>query len=126
MVRSHCETKRNSLELFARGVAYYISFIVPGIDDGDEAISSYVLEEDEDVEDMQYRELDTERLAFEASETDTMGITMAAADRLKANSVADKNDKDATGNSYLDYELTINSLLPKLLEISEKSSNTHI
>lgn len=64
-----------------------------GIDDGDEAISSYVREED-DIEDMQYKELDTERLAFEASETDTTGITVAAADRLKANNVIE-NDKDA-------------------------------
>ncbi|XP_032689371.1 zinc finger CCCH domain-containing protein 15 homolog [Odontomachus brunneus] len=63
-----------------------------GIDDGDEAISSYVREED-DYEDIQYRELDTDRLAFEASETDTMGITVAAADRLKVNSIAD-NDKN--------------------------------
>ncbi|EFN75875.1 zinc finger CCCH domain-containing protein 15 homolog [Harpegnathos saltator] len=65
-----------------------------GIDDGDEAISSYVREED-DYEDIQYRELDTERLAFEASETDTTGITVAAADRLKINNVAD-NDKNVT------------------------------
>lgn len=51
---------------------------------------------------MQYKELDTERLAFEASETDTTGITVAAADRLKANNVIE-NDKDAAGNFFIDY-----------------------
>ncbi|KAL6432346.1 hypothetical protein ACFW04_006755 [Cataglyphis niger] len=66
-----------------------------GIDEGDEAISSYV-REDDDSEDVQYRELDTERLVFEASEIDTNGITVATEDRLKVNSVAD-NNKDITG-----------------------------
>lgn len=70
---------------------YYI-----GIDEGDEAISSYVRDEDDDFEDVQYRELDTERLAFEASEIDTKGITVATVDRLKVNNVAD-NNKDVTG-----------------------------
>ncbi|XP_072754738.1 zinc finger CCCH domain-containing protein 15 homolog [Anoplolepis gracilipes] len=62
-----------------------------GIDEGDEAICSYVLEED-DSEDIQYRELDTERLAFEASEIDTNGITVATADRLKVDSVVNNNE----------------------------------
>ncbi|KAF7410526.1 hypothetical protein HZH68_004907 [Vespula germanica] len=66
-----------------------------GIDDGDEAISSYVREEDEEEEKIEYRELDMERLAFEASETDTTGITVASIDRLKANGTAEDN-KDST------------------------------
>ncbi|KAM0728347.1 Zinc finger CCCH domain-containing protein 15-like protein [Formica fusca] len=66
-----------------------------GIDEGDEAISSYVREDEDDSEDVQYRELDTERLAFEASEIDTNGITVATVDRLKVNSIAD-NNKDIT------------------------------
>lgn len=78
---------------------YNIFLIIIGIDDGDEAISSYVREEDDNEEDIQYRELDTDRLAFEASETDTNGITVAATDRLKVNSVAE-NDKDVTGTIY--------------------------
>ncbi|OAD54048.1 Zinc finger CCCH domain-containing protein 15 like protein [Eufriesea mexicana] len=53
-----------------------------GIDDGDEAISSYVREEDETEEKVEYRELDMDRLALEASEIDTSGITVAGADRL--------------------------------------------
>lgn len=77
---------------------YHVLLIIVGIDDGDEAISSYVREED-DYEDVQYRELDTERLAFEASETDTTGITVAAADRLKVNSVAN-DDENVTGTIY--------------------------
>ena len=56
-----------------------------GIDDGDEAISSYVREEDETEEKVEYRELDMDRLALEASEIDTSGITVAGADRLKNN-----------------------------------------
>ncbi|XP_043589148.1 zinc finger CCCH domain-containing protein 15 homolog [Bombus pyrosoma] len=56
-----------------------------GIDDGDEAISSYVREEDEAEEKVEYRELDMDRLALEASEIDTSGITVAGADRLKNN-----------------------------------------
>lgn len=79
----------------------YILYIVTGIDDGDEAISSYAREEDEDSEDVQYRELDMDRLASEVSEIDTKGITMAAADRLKAENIID-NDKDATGKNYID------------------------
>lgn len=66
-----------------------------GIDDGDEAISSYVREEDEEEEKIEYRELDMDRLAFEASETDTMGITVASTDRLKPNSLSE-NNKDST------------------------------
>ncbi|KMQ96576.1 zinc finger ccch domain-containing protein 15-like protein [Lasius niger] len=62
-----------------------------GIDEGDEAISSYVREED-DSEDIQYRELDMERLAFEASEIDSNGITMATTDRLKVNSITEDNE----------------------------------
>lgn len=79
-----------------------------GIDEGDEAISSYV-REDDDSEDVQYRELDTERLAFEASEIDTNGITVATADRLKVNSVAD-NNKDITGINII-ISLDINIFL---------------
>ncbi|KAI4497858.1 hypothetical protein M0802_006974 [Mischocyttarus mexicanus] len=66
-----------------------------GIDDGDEAISSYVREEDDDDEKIEYRELDMERLAFEASETDTTGITVASTDRLKANGT-DEINQDST------------------------------
>ncbi|KAG7199160.1 hypothetical protein KM043_018047 [Ampulex compressa] len=65
-----------------------------GIDDGDEAISSYVREEDEDEERIEYRELDMDRLAFEASEIDTVGITVAAQDRLKNNTI--ENNKEST------------------------------
>lgn len=74
-----------------------IFHIVTGIDDGDEAISSYAREED-DTEDVQYRELDMDRLASEASEIDTRGITVAAIDRLKAQDV--DNDKNVTGKNY--------------------------
>ncbi|XP_077264421.1 zinc finger CCCH domain-containing protein 15 homolog [Temnothorax americanus] len=66
-----------------------------GIDEGDEAISSYAREEEDDFEDVQYRELDTDRLAFEASEIDINGITVAAEDRLKASNATD-NNKDTT------------------------------
>ena len=71
--------------------------IVTGIDEGDEAISSYAREEDDSEEDVQYRELDTDRLAFEASEIDTNGITVATVDRLKVNSISE-NNMDITGN----------------------------
>lgn len=66
-----------------------------GIDDGDEAISSYVREEDEEEEKIEYRELDMERLAFEPSETDSTGITVASADHLKTNGTSEDN-KDNT------------------------------
>ncbi|XP_076751799.1 zinc finger CCCH domain-containing protein 15 homolog [Xylocopa sonorina] len=65
-----------------------------GIDDGDEAISSYVLDEDETEEEIQYRELDMDRLTLEASEIDSSGITVAAADRLKSN--IDTNNETST------------------------------
>lgn len=90
-------SKRRSSALYVQH-EYRIFLIIVGIDDGDEAISSYVREED-DYEDVQYRVLDTDRLAFEASETDTTGITVAAADRLKVNSVVD-NDKNVAGTIY--------------------------
>lgn len=66
-----------------------------GIDDGDEAISSYAREEDEEEERIEYRELDMERLAFEPSETDSTGITVASTDRLKTNGTSEDN-KDNT------------------------------
>lgn len=66
-----------------------------GIDEGDEAISSYTREDDDSDEDIQYRELDSDHLAFEASEIDSKGITVAAEDRLKANDITD-NDEDTT------------------------------
>ncbi|XP_029034056.1 zinc finger CCCH domain-containing protein 15 homolog isoform X1 [Osmia lignaria lignaria] len=68
-----------------------------GIDDGDEAISSYVREEeeeDEGEERVEYRELDMDRLAFEPSEIDTSGITVASIDRLKDDKVT--NNEDST------------------------------
>lgn len=96
MVRSRL---RHSLQKFYLiSVKFILFLIVAGIDEGDEAISSYAREED-DFEDVEYRELDTERLAFEVSETDTKGITVAAVDRLKANEVDDKNSEDTTGNN---------------------------
>lgn len=67
-----------------------------GIDDGDEAISSYVREEDETEEKVEYRELDMDRLALEASEIDTSGITVAGADRLKNNKDIN-NESGSTG-----------------------------
>ncbi|XP_031367742.1 zinc finger CCCH domain-containing protein 15 homolog [Apis dorsata] len=68
-----------------------------GIDDGDEAISSYVREEDEAEEKVEYRELDMDRLALEASEIDTSGITVAGADRLKNNKVTNENSTVTIG-----------------------------
>ncbi|XP_012281106.1 zinc finger CCCH domain-containing protein 15 homolog [Orussus abietinus] len=53
-----------------------------GIDDGDEAISSYVREEEEEGDDLEYRELDADRLALDVSEADSTGITVAEKDRL--------------------------------------------
>lgn len=41
-----------------------------------------------------------ERLAFEASEIDSNGITVATADRLKVNNITD-NNKDITGYNYI-------------------------
>lgn len=67
----------------------------PGIDDGDEAIDSYVREEDEVDERIEYRELDMDRLALEASEIDSTGITVANVDRLKHNEVT--NNEDSSG-----------------------------
>ncbi|KZC13119.1 PREDICTED: zinc finger CCCH domain-containing protein 15 homolog [Dufourea novaeangliae] len=69
-----------------------------GIDDGDEAISSYVREdeEEEDEERFEYRELDMDRLALEASEIDTTGITVASTDRLKSNEIKDNENATVT------------------------------
>ncbi|XP_014295545.1 zinc finger CCCH domain-containing protein 15 homolog [Microplitis demolitor] len=63
-----------------------------GIDDGDEAIDSYALHE-EDTENIEYRELDMDQLAMEASELDTAGITIAQTDRLKSTINEPNNDK---------------------------------
>ena len=54
-----------------------------GIEDGDEAFDCYQLDEEEG-EGIEYRELDMDRLACEAQELDTAGITFAQADRLKS------------------------------------------
>ncbi|XP_076668084.1 zinc finger CCCH domain-containing protein 15 homolog [Andrena cerasifolii] len=67
-----------------------------GIDDGDEAISSYVREEEEEEEEMEYRELDMDRLALEASEIDSTGITVATSDRLKTNETENNEDSTVT------------------------------
>lgn len=47
-----------------------------------------------------------ERLAFEASEIDSNGITVATVDRLKINSITDNNE-DVTGYIY-NYIININ------------------
>lgn len=44
---------------------------------------------------MEYRELDMDRLALEASEIDSTGITVATSDRLKNNEA--ENNEDSTG-----------------------------
>ncbi|CAK9806727.1 Zinc finger CCCH domain-containing protein 15 homolog [Anthophora quadrimaculata] len=67
-----------------------------GIDDGDEAISSYAREEDEVEERIEYRELDMDRLALEASEIDTSGITVAGVDRLKTNNEINNENSTVT------------------------------
>ena len=67
-----------------------------GIDDGDEAISSYVREEEEEEEEMEYRELDMDRLALEASEIESTGITVATSDRLKTNETENNEDSTVT------------------------------
>ncbi|XP_034946931.1 zinc finger CCCH domain-containing protein 15 homolog isoform X1 [Chelonus insularis] len=61
-----------------------------GIDDGDEAIDSYALHE-EDGENVEYRELDIDKLGMEARELDTTGITIAQADRLTSEKVPEIN-----------------------------------
>lgn len=66
-----------------------------GIDDGDEAIATYEREDDEDDDDIQYRELDMDRLAMEASEIDSTGITVAVEDRLKDNNVPVMNGESS-------------------------------
>ncbi|KAK0162470.1 hypothetical protein PV327_006245 [Microctonus hyperodae] len=66
-----------------------------GIDDGDEAIDSYAFD-DEDSENIEYRELDMERLAMEASELDTNGITIAQADRLKSSGKSSEMNGEAS------------------------------
>ncbi|CAG5096405.1 Similar to CG8635: Zinc finger CCCH domain-containing protein 15 homolog (Drosophila melanogaster) [Cotesia congregata] len=63
-----------------------------GIDDGDEAIDSYALHE-EDPENIEYRELDMDQLALEVSELDTAGITIAQSDRLKSTVTESKSDQ---------------------------------
>ncbi|KAK0080159.1 hypothetical protein PV325_000364 [Microctonus aethiopoides] len=66
-----------------------------GIDDGDEAIDSYAFDDD-DSENVEYRELDMERLAMEASELDTNGITIAQADRLNSGGKSSKMNGEAS------------------------------
>ncbi|XP_034946932.1 zinc finger CCCH domain-containing protein 15 homolog isoform X2 [Chelonus insularis] len=65
-----------------------------GIDDGDEAIDSYALHE-EDGENVEYRELDIDKLGMEARELDTTGITIAQADRLTSEKVPEINGEPA-------------------------------
>ncbi|KOC69226.1 Zinc finger CCCH domain-containing protein 15 like protein [Habropoda laboriosa] len=67
----------------------------PDLATGD-AISSYVREEDETEERIEYRELDMDRLAFEASEIDTSGITVAGVDRLKNNNEINNENSTVT------------------------------
>ncbi|XP_076633475.1 zinc finger CCCH domain-containing protein 15 homolog isoform X2 [Colletes latitarsis] len=67
-----------------------------GIDDGDEAIDSYVRDDDEIDERIEYRELDMDRLALEASEIDSIGITVASVDRLKNDDVTNNEDSSVT------------------------------
>lgn len=67
------------------------------IEDGDEAFDSYQLD-DEDVDETEYRELDMDRLAMEASELDSDGITIASEDRLKK--PVDKTNGETEGKYF--------------------------
>lgn len=63
------------------------------MEDGDEAFDNYALDEDEDSDGLEYKELDFDKLTFEASEIDTAGITIAKEDRLKSDNVPERNEE---------------------------------
>lgn len=69
-------------------------------DDGDEAVATYNLSEDDEESGIQYRELNMDELACDGLEADTDGITVASNDRLKANAAPQTNgettSKDGT------------------------------
>ncbi|XP_051164687.1 zinc finger CCCH domain-containing protein 15 homolog [Leptopilina boulardi] len=67
-----------------------------GMEDGDEAFDNYALDEDEDSDGLEYKELDFDKLTFEASEIDTAGITIAKEDRLKSDNVPERNEESVT------------------------------
>ncbi|CAH1398519.1 unnamed protein product [Nezara viridula] len=52
------------------------------MEDGDEAFNSYQMNEDEEAGNLQYREIELDRLGFEATEVEEGTITEAPADRL--------------------------------------------
>lgn len=87
-----------------------------GIDDGDEAISSYVREEEEEEERIEYRELDMDRLAFEASEIDSSGITVAAEDRLKSNESSNESSTVTVGEGAAALAINENLFVEEDLE----------
>lgn len=63
-------------------------------DDGDEAIADYDREEEE--ENVEYRELDLDRLVLEASQVDTTGIcTVASEDRRAGQPSGSKETDDS-------------------------------
>ena len=64
-------------------------------DDGDEAIANYDREE-EDGENIEYRELDIDNLVLEASQVDTTGICTIATERRK--DLSESNDNEANKN----------------------------
>ncbi|XP_033207257.1 zinc finger CCCH domain-containing protein 15 homolog [Belonocnema kinseyi] len=66
-----------------------------GMDEGDEAIASYVRDEDEDSDGIEYKELDVDRLAYEVEDVDSAGITIAKEDRLKSNNLPETNHEDS-------------------------------
>lgn len=67
-----------------------------GMEEGDEAFDSYALDEDENSDGLEYKELDFDKLTFEASEIDTTGITIAKEDRLKSENVPETNEESVT------------------------------
>ncbi|XP_043466527.1 zinc finger CCCH domain-containing protein 15 homolog [Leptopilina heterotoma] len=67
-----------------------------GMEEGDEAFDSYALDEDENSDGLEYKELDFDKLTFEASEIDTAGITIAKEDRLKSENVPEINEESVT------------------------------
>lgn len=72
------------------------------IEDGDEAFDSYLLD-DEDADDIEYKELDMDRLAMEASELDSNNITIARTDRLKK--PVSQTNGEASGKIYKQFKL---------------------
>lgn len=101
------------------------------MDEGDEAFNSYQMNEEEEAGNEQYREIELDRLGFEATEVDSGAITEAPVDRLShhVENLINKSDGDEGAGVVFNENLFVEDDLEEIeqeldeLDIEDKGES---